>query len=287
MLYDIVKQEKTVQPNRTCRMLDIPVTSYKYWINHKKTKTFNQKLLKEIQRIIIEFPGYGYRRVTKSLPEELRVNHKVVRKVMKENGLLCKKRKIFKPQTTDSNHCHPIAPNLVKGLTPKSVNEIWVSDITYISLRKGFVYLAVVMDRFSRKCVGWSLSKNIDSQLTVDALTVALNARQGQCLDGLIHHSDRGSQYASNEYTDLLRRYGILVSMSAKGNPYDNAFAESFIKTIKAEAVYLNEYETFDDALEDIEHFIEEVYNKKRLHSSVGHMPPDEFEQKILKEVGA
>lgn len=287
MLYTIVEEEKTFQPGISCRMLDVPITSYKYSLNHSNPCTTDKRLLHEITHIIKKFPGYGYRRVTKALPPELSANHKLVLKLMKKHGLLHKKRKSFKPQTTDSNHSHPVAPNRIKSLIPKTINEVWVSDITYIPLRNGFAYLAVVLDIFSRKCVGWKLSKNIDTELTVDALTVALNARQGQHLDGLIHHSDRGVQYANHQYTGLLAQHGILPSMSAKGNPYDNAYAESFIKTIKAEAVYLNEYDTFDDALADIECFIGKKYNKKRLHSSIGYMPPDEFEQKILKEVSA
>lgn len=287
MLYTVVKNKpENIALQEACSSLQVSRSAYDNWCNRPPTK--NSGLVECIKQILLENEGYGYRRVTKALPLEEKTNHKKVRKTMKEHGLLCdNKRKAFKPQTTDSNHSHPVAPNRIKGLTPKTINQIWVSDITYVRLRNGFAYLAVVMDRFSRKCVGWKLSKKIDSKLTVDALTVALNARQGQHLDGLIHHSDRGVQYANNWYTEMLEQHGILSSMSAKGNPYDNAFAESFIKTIKAEAVYLNEYDTFDDALTDIKHFIEKKYNKKRLHSSIGYMPPDEFEQKILKEVVA
>src|SRR3989344_6789298 len=286
MLYTVVKNKpENITLQEACSSLQVSRSAYDNCCNRPPTK--DDGLLEHIKQILLENEGYGYRRVTKSLPDDEKANHKKVLKTMKEHGLLWNKPKAFKPQTTDSNHGHPVAPNRIKGLTPKTINEIWVSDITYIRLRNGFAYLAVVMDRFSRKCVGWKLSKKIDTKLTVDALTVALNTRQGQHLDGLIHHSDRGVQYANNWYTELLEQNGIQASMSAKGNPYDNAFAESFIKTIKTEAVYPNEYDTFDDALADIEHFIEKKYNKKRLHSSIGYMPPDEFEQKILKEVVA
>lgn len=287
MIYTVVKNKpENIALQEACSSLQVSRRAYDNWAH--KPDTTDDGLLERIKHILRENEGYGYRRVTKSFPREEKVNHKKVLKTMKEHGLLCdNKRKAFKPQTTDSNHCHPVAPNRIKDMIPKTINEVWVSDITYIPLRNGFAYLAVVMDRFSRKCLGWKLSKKIDSKLTVDALTIALNARQGQHLDRLIHHSDRGVQYANNWYIEMLEQHGIQASMSAKGNPYDNAFAESFIKTIKAEAVYLNEYDTFDDALADIECFIEKKYNKKRLHSSIGYMPPDEFEQKILKEVVA
>jgi transposase InsO family protein len=157
-----------------------------------------------------------------------------------------------------------------------------VSDITYIYLPLGFAYLAAILDIFSRKCIGWCLGKNIDAQLTLDALDMAIVARKHLGLSETIHHSDRGVQYASQAYTDRLKEFGIVISMSGKGNAYDNAFAESFIKTLKVEEVYINEYETFEEAYANIKHFIELVYNEKRLHSSIGYVPPNEFENEVL-----
>ena len=147
---------------------------------------------------------------------------------------------------------------------------------------KSFVYLAVIIDLFSRKCIGWHLSNDIDTYLSLNALDMAIAARQQLGFDSLIHHSDRGVQYASNDYIQKLEEFGIKISMSRSGNPYDNAFAESFMKTLKVEEVYMNEYETFEDALKNIQRFIEEVYNEKRLHSSIGYMSPNKFEKEVL-----
>jgi transposase InsO family protein len=198
---------------------------------------------------------------------------------------LTRKIKRFRVCTTDSKHGLPVYPNLVKDLAITRLDQAWASDITYIALCKGFVYLAVIIDMFSRKCIGWQLSRNIDSQLCIDALHKAFEERKYSDLTGLIHHSDQGIQYASSEYTALLQAHGILISMGRKGNPYDNAHAESFIKTIKYDEVYMTEYIDFEDAYNNIEQFIEDVYNKKRLHSSIGYLPPTEFEQQVLKEV--
>src|SRR5659263_651114 len=180
---------------------------------------------------------------------------KKVRRLMKEDNLICVKKR-FKLQTTDSNHGEKVYPNLAKNLEVTGINQLWVADITYIQLSKEFVFLAVVLDVFSRRCVGWDLSRNIDTQLTLTALLKALQTRKTDDLKNLIHHSDQGVQYASMEYVNYLKDIGIQISMSRKGNPYDNAFAESFMKTLKYEEVYLNEYGRFNDALQNIEHFI-------------------------------
>jgi transposase InsO family protein len=197
---------------------------------------------------------------------------------MKEDNLICVKKR-FKLQTTDSNHGEKIYPNLAKTLEVTGINQLWVADITYIQLSKEFVYLAVIIDVFSRRCIGWDLSRNIDTQLTLNALLKSLQTRNKDDLKNLIHHSDQGVQYASQDYVKYLKDIGIQISMSRKGNPYDNAFAESFMKTLKYEEVYLNEYGRFNDALQNIEHFIEEVYNLKRLHSSIGYKSPIDFEK--------
>ena len=184
--------------------------------------------------------------------------------------------------TTDSKHGLPVYPNLAKSLVLTGLNQLWVSDITYVQLLHGFVYLAVVLDAFSRKCLGWQLSRSIDARLCLDALEMAFDSRKAMSLAGLIHHSDQGVQYASSDYVDALHARGVQISMSRKGNPYDNAKAESFMKTFKVEEVYVSEYESFQDALENIQRFLEVVYNKKRLHSSIGYLPPAEYEARIL-----
>jgi transposase InsO family protein len=202
---------------------------------------------------------------------------------MREEKILCKKKKAFKPITTQSNHGLKIYPNLVKDVTVSKPNQVWVADITYIYFLSGFIYLAAIIDLYSRKCVGWALSKNIDAQLALDALQMAIKERAHLGLEALIHHSDRGVQYACKAYVETLSKYGILASMSGAGNAYDNAYAESFMKTFKVEEVYMNEYENFEQARRDIKHFLEEVYNKKRLHSGIGYVPPEEFERNYFK----
>jgi transposase InsO family protein len=197
---------------------------------------------------------------------------------MKKYGLQARVKKRF-IRTTDSNHSFPVYPNLIKGKTVTVINQVWVADITYIRILTGFVFLAVILDLFSRRVVGWAISKRIDHNLTVDALRVAIDNRKPPA--GLIHHSDRGVQYACKNYIDLLKAHNIEISMSAKGNPYDNAHCESFMKTLKTEEVYLWEYENFIDVIERIPFFIEEVYNKKRVHSGIKYLPPEEFENLV------
>jgi transposase InsO family protein len=284
MLYNDIRNERAeLSLNRACDALGVS----KSWCNTgaKTTLYKDEELPHQIKDIALEFPRYGYRRITKQLHRNgLKVNHKRVLKLMRIQGLT-RKIKHFRISTTDSKHGLPIYPNLVKDIMVTRLNQVWVSDITYIRLLRGFVYLAVIMDRFSRKCIGWQLNHNIDAQLCTDALNKALQNRQETNLTGLIHHSDQGVQYASNEYTGLLEENGIRISMSRRGNPYDNAYAESLIKTIKYDEVYMTEYESFEDAYNNIEQFLEEVYNKKRLHSGIGYMPPAEFEKQALKEV--
>jgi len=183
-------------------------------------------------------------------------------------------------RTTDSSHAFPVHPNLIKNRQVRATNEVWVADITYIRLHSSFVYLAAILDLYSRRIVGWAISKRIDTELCVTALRVALDKRPAR---GCIHHSDRGVQYASGAYVALLRENGLDISMSAKGNPYDNAFMESFYKTLKYEEVHLWNYETFEDVINRLPFFLEEVYNRKRLHSSIGYVPPNEFEAAVLK----
>jgi len=183
-------------------------------------------------------------------------------------------------RTTDSDHALPVYPNLLKKRQVRAVNQVWVADITYIRIRSSFVYLAAILDLYSRKVVGWAISRRIDTELCLAALQMAVNSRPAR---GCIHHSDRGVQYAAADYVALLREHGLEISMSRKANPYDNAFMESFYKTLKYEEVHLWNYETYEDAIERLPFFIEEVYNRKRLHSSIGYVPPAEFEANVLK----
>jgi putative transposase len=229
-----------------------------------------------IEELVLEFPGYGYRRITKALARAgYLVNHKRVLRIMREESLLCQLKRRFIP-TTDSNHSFGTYPNLLREMVLNAPDQAWQADVTYIRLPTGFVYLAAVLDAYSRRCVGWQLSRCIDTHLTLSALNMALTARRIE--PGLVHHSDRGVQYASCAYVERLESVGALASMSAKGNPYDNAKAESFFKTLKREEVYLKEYRNFAEAESNIGQFIEHVYNIKRLHSSLGYLPPVEFE---------
>lgn len=269
--------------NKTCNSLQVSKSGYYTWRNRIQKKDYDAKLKKEINKIAEEFPFYGYRRVTVELRNRNKLtNHKKVLRIMREEELVCRRKKAFRPVTTQSDHGLKVYPNLTKDLEVTGLNQLWVSDITYIHLLSGFVYLAAILDVFSRKCIGWSLSKIIDTQLTLTALNMAIKKRILLGLSGLIHHSDQGVQYASDEYVNRLEEIGILISMSRKGNPYDNAFMESFMKTLKAEEVYIKEYETIEDVYRNIKDFIEKVYNKKRLHSGIGYQSPNKFEQEVL-----
>ena len=271
--------------SRKVELLGVNRRSYYKWLQRPQMdpqKTHEDMRLRDaLQRIALEFPRYGYRRMTVELQNQgYRVNHKKVLRLMREDNLLCV-RKQFKPLTTDSNHPHPVYPNLLRYQQLTGPDQGWASDITYIQLLDSFVYLAVILDVYTRKCIGWNLGLSLDTTLALDALQQALHHRWHPSIQGLIHHSDQGVQYASKEYVTLLKTHGIQISMSRKGNPYDNAFAESFIKTLKYEEVYLNEYCTFTDAVENIGDFIEIVYNKKRLHSSLGYKSPEAFEMEV------
>ena len=247
--------------------------------NKQKKVQQDLELRDKIEKIHFEFPFYGYRRVQKYLLKEMciRINHKRIRRVMKEFELNCFLKKAhFKTVTTDSQHKNKTYPNLLPSRIVTGVDQVWVSDITYIRMRRDFLYLSAIMDVYSRKVVGWAISRRINTKLCLLALKMATKKRQVKA--GLIHHSDRGVQYASKEYTDFLREYGILISMSKKGNPYDNAYIESFFKTLKTEELYLNEYETMWDVVGNLPYFIEEVYNKKRLHSGLDYESPVRFE---------
>ena len=231
----------------------------------------------EMQKIAVESPAYGYRRITVELQRRgFDINHKRVLRMMREDNLLCVRRRRF-VVTTDSRHNLPIYPNLASQMAPTAINQLWVADITYIRLRTEFVYLAVVLDAFSRRVVGWALGRTLEAELVVAALRMALVTRKPQ--PGLVHHSDRGVQYASQQYTHMLKQHLAQISMSRKGNPYDNAACESFMKTLKYEEVYRTEYRDLAEARAGLALFLERVYNQKRLHSALGYVPPAEFEQ--------
>jgi transposase InsO family protein len=246
------------------------------WRMPRQAAPVEMELRDQMQKVALESPAYGYRRITSELQQRgFEVNHKRVLRMMREDNLLCVRRRAF-VVTTDSRHNLPVYPNLARAIKPMAINQLWVADITYIRLRTEFVYLAVVLDAFSRRVIGWALGRSLEAELAVTALRMALIERQPS--PGLVHHSDRGVQYASADYTEMLKQHHATISMSRKGNPYDNAACESFMKTLKYEEVYQNEYRDFNDAHSSIGEFLERVYNQKRLHSALGYVPPAEFE---------
>ena len=240
------------------------------------------ELVGRIRAICAEFPRYGYRRVTAQLKAEgRRVNHKRVSRIMGEQDLRVRPRRRF-VVTTDSDHDGPVFPNLAKDVLPIGPDQLWVADLTYIRVLSGFVYLAVILDAWSRRVVGWALGRRIDADLALAALEAAIAARGPP--PGCVHHSDRGSQYASEPYRKKLAERGLRGSMGRRGNPYDNAKAESFMKTLKHEEVHPGGYETFQDVVVRLPRFLEEVYNARRLHSALGYLSPVRFEEINTRE---
>ena len=235
----------------------------------------------KIEQIRVTHRRDGYRRLIHHLNRSgITIGETRLRRIIKKFELQIRPKKRF-VATTNSNHDCLIHPNLIKDMTIDGVNQVWASDITYIRIDNGFVYLAVILDLFSRKIIGWAISKRIDGALAVDALRMAIARRKPP--RGCIHHSDRGVQYLCDDYVDILNDNGFHISCSAKGNPYDNAWLESFMKTLKQEEIYMGSYDTYLDVIEKLPEFLEEVYNKKRLHSSLGYLPPVEFED-LMKE---
>jgi putative transposase len=229
-----------------------------------------------LQRIALEMPSYGRPRITAELRRRgWTVNPKRVYRLMREDNLLCVRRR-KSLVTTNSNHGHKIYPNLARAMVLTGVNQLWIADITYIRLREEFVFLAVILDAYSRRLLGWELMRTLEKELTMAALQMALSRRTVS--PGLVHHSDRGAQYASGDYIELLEAHQIVISMSRKGNPWDNAACESFMKTLKYEEVYRNDYRDLGEARAAIGEFVDQIYNHKRLHSALGYLPPAEFE---------
>jgi putative transposase len=240
-----------------------------------------------IQRVALANRRYGYRRIAAQLRREGFVaNHKRVLRLMRQDNLLCLLKRPFVPVTTDSRHEWRVVPNLARGLVPTGLDQLWVADITYVRLLEEFAYLAVLLDAFSRRVIGWTLDKHLRASLAIEALGMAISARR-PVPGSLIHHSDRGVQYACGEYAAMLETYDIQPSMSRVGNPYDNAKAESFMKTLKQEEVDGRNYRDLNQARDAIGAFIEDVYNRQRLHSALAYRPPVEFEGNLQQIVPA
>ena len=269
---------------RMCWLAGVSRASYyRHWLDSAPRRAENE-LRDLIQKMALGNPHYGYRRIAALLRRQgWQVNHKCILRIMREDNLLCLRTKPFVPRTTNSKHGWRVVPNLARGMIVTDVDQLWVADITFLHLAEEFAYLAVVLDAFSRKVVGWALDTHLRASLAIEALEMALADRHPEP-GSIIHHSDRGVQYACGAYSGLLNLHGIQPSMSRVGNPYDNAKAESFMKTLKQEEVQGLGYRDVDDARQRIGTFIDTVYNTQRLHSALDYLTPEEYEQKHSKQ---
>jgi putative transposase len=266
---------------RMCQLAQVSRASFYRCLQQQEPELEEMELRAAIQEIFLEHRRrYGYRRVTQELRRRgLQVNRKRVQRLMQEDNLLALQPRAF-VVTTDSKHELVVYLNLARRLKLSGINQLWVADITYIRLQREFVYLAVILDAFSRKVVGWALDRSLAASLPKAALEMALVARQPA--PGLVHHSDRGLQYAAADYVQVLQQHGIVPSMSRPANPYDNATCESFMKTLKQEEIYCHDYRDLEDLRTNLGIFIEQYYNRCRLHSALGYQTPEEFEQALI-----
>jgi putative transposase len=264
---------------RMCEVAGFSRAGYYRFLDPEKPAAADMDLRDEIQKIALEWPCYGSRRIAQELKARgWDVNRKRVQRLMREDNLLCVTKRKF-VVTTDSAHGLKVYPNRAASMTLTGVDQLWVADITYIRLEEEFVYLAVILDAYSRRVIGWHLAEGLDDSLSLAALRMALQGRTVR--PGLVHHSDRGVQYASGDYTDLLKDHGIDISMSRKANPWDNATCESFMKTLKYEEVYRTEYRNIAHARAAIGEFLEKVYNERRLHSALDYRSPVQYERTL------
>lgn len=264
---------------RVCRRANVSRAGYYRFWRASAPRAHDTAVRDAIQRLALTNGRHrGYRLVAFQLQQEgLIVNHKRVLRLMRQDNLLCLRRRAFVPATTDSAHRWPVVPNLARGMQLSGLDQLWVADITYIRLQEQFAYLAVILDAFSRRVVGWAMADHLQASLAIDALKMAIDARR-PAPDSLIHHSDRGVQYACSDYTEVLAAHAITASMSRVGNPYDNAKAERFMRTLKIEQIDGTLYRDLAHARADIGPFIEEVYNSKRLHTALAYRSPSDFE---------
>jgi len=271
-------QGEARQIERLCAVAGVARASYyRHWAA-SAPKAEESELRDLVQRLALAHRFYGYRRITELVRREgWWANRKRVARIMREDNLLCLRRPVFKPATTDARHAWFVWPNLARHLAPMDVNQLWVADITYVRLSEAFVFLAVILDAFSRKVVGWAMADHLKASLAIEALQMALASRT-VVAGSLVHHSDRGVQYACGDYVARLEAAGVLPSMSRAGCPYDNAMAESFMKTLKAEEVDGRLYRDLDHASAEIGKFIDTIYNRQRLHSALDYLSPEEFE---------